>query len=183
MYLKLSFHTFVLMEIWKNLKNYESAYMISNFGRIKCLIRDGISKEKIKYLNVNKITGYQLVSLRLKNKITNKYVHRLVAEHFLSNLNNLPVVNHIDGNKLNNHVDNLQWCTHKDNINHAVKTGLLRKITGDDNHGTKIKDADLNTIFKMSEEGVLQKEIAVKFGVNPATISKILKGSRYANRL
>lgn len=54
-------------------------------------------------------------------------VHRIVAETFLPNPNNLPTVNHKDGNKLNNRLDNLEWMTRSDNQQHAIKTGLLDK--------------------------------------------------------
>lgn len=63
--------------------------------------------------------GYKVVSL-FKNGIAKQYyIHRLVAIHFISNPNNLPEVNHKDGDKSNNHVSNIEWCTHKTNIEHA----------------------------------------------------------------
>lgn len=62
--------------------------------------------------------------------------HRLVAKYFLPNPDNLPVVNHKDGNRHNNTVENLEWCTQHENLEHAVKIGLMpsqckirRKVT------------------------------------------------------
>lgn len=90
------------MEIWKNIKNYEGIYQISNLGKIK-------NKEKILKQYVKK--GYYTIGLR-KNGLRKFYqVHRLVAQAFIENKDNLPQVNHIDENKLNNNVDNLEWCT------------------------------------------------------------------------
>ena len=53
------------------------------------------------------------------------YIHRLVAEGFIPNPDNLPEVNHKDGNTKNNNADNLEWCTRKQNVQHAIKTGLI----------------------------------------------------------
>lgn len=53
------------------------------------------------------------------------FAHRLVAEAFLPNPNNLPVVNHKDENKLNNQIDNLEWVTYSENIEHAHQTNLI----------------------------------------------------------
>lgn len=60
------------------------------------------------------------------------YAHRLVAEAFLENKNNLPVVNHIDGNKLNNCVNNLEWVSYNDNAKHyhnIIKKNKKNKVT------------------------------------------------------
>lgn len=63
--------------------------------------------------------------------ILNKHncnVHRIIAETFIPNPDNLPCVNHKDGNKLNNSVENLEWCTHSENTIHSFKKGLQKKI-------------------------------------------------------
>lgn len=69
--------------------------------------------------------NYSILSYQAANKkIRHKYVHRLVAEVFIENPNNLPYINHINGNKMDNHVDNLEWCSPVENSNHAIKLGL-----------------------------------------------------------
>lgn len=130
----------VVDEIWRPIKNYEGLYEISNFGNVKSLERYSDTKNKYGYMKRSvkeKILnpsisskGYMKVTLSNdKNKIFS--VHRLVAQAFLPNPDNLPQVNHIDGNKQNNKVDNLEWCTNKENQEHAIKNGLknIEKIT------------------------------------------------------
>lgn len=76
----------------------------------------------------DKSCGYMLVTLCDGNGLRkNKRVHRLLSEAFLSNPNQLPQINHIDGNKLNNDLNNLEWCTSKQNAQHAVSMGLCDK--------------------------------------------------------
>lgn len=57
-------------------------------------------------------------------------VHRLVAKKYVRNPDNLPQVNHIDGNKLNNHADNLEWVSAKENMEHAASKGLCGGFYG-----------------------------------------------------
>lgn len=77
-------------------------------------------------LPVNNGAGYLKVSLCYDGKVKNLYVHRLVALTFIPNPNNLPQVNHIDGNKQNNHFSNLEWCTPIENITHAIDKRLFK---------------------------------------------------------
>ena len=66
--------------------------------------------------------GYRHTILNGKNR----NIHRVIAETFIPNPNNLPCVNHKDGNKQNNRVDNLEWCTHSENTLHSFRTGLQK---------------------------------------------------------
>lgn len=74
--------------------------------------------------------GYWMVSLYNKGLSKRTSVHRLIAIHFIENPDNLPYVNHIDGNKLNNRLDNLEWVTHSQNVKHAYDIGLRKRMTG-----------------------------------------------------
>lgn len=118
-------------EIWKDIKDYEGKYQVSNLGRVRSLDRKvGNHPRKGKVLKpcVNR-NGYLSVNLYSKN--TNrkvKSVHRLVAQSFIPNIEGKLEVNHIDGNKQNNKIDNLEWCTMSENKIHAYKTRLRQKI-------------------------------------------------------
>lgn len=73
--------------------------------------------------------GYSRCSLWLNGSCKEFLVHRLIAKTFIPNPENLPFVNHKDGNKLNNSVSNLEWCSAKGNVNHAFDTGLMPTST------------------------------------------------------
>jgi hypothetical protein len=95
----------------------------------------------------NKNTGYNQVVLQNKEagvKPNCFYVHRLVAETYLPNPNNLPVVNHIDFNKLNNNVSNLEWCTTKHNVYHYLSSKEFERA----------KFEKVNSNRKLVEKGV-----------------------------
>ena len=104
-------------------------------------------------------------------------VHRLVAETFIPNPNNLPEVNHKDGDKLNNNVKNLEWCTNLENMRHSVETGL-RNIKGENNPSAKLTVKDVINIRKeyipkSKEFGTVA--LARKYGVTNVMIGKIIR--------
>lgn len=88
-------------------------------GRVKSL---HYGKERIMSTPDNS-SGYKSVRLSKQTR-RQKQVHRLVAEAFIPNPMNLPIVNHLDGDKHNNCVSNLEWCTNRQNVLHAIKFGL-----------------------------------------------------------
>jgi len=117
------------MEIWKDIEGYNGKYQISNYGNVR-----SFSKWKNGELLKPALTttGYYYVHLvkdGRKNTCSAR-VHRLVADAFIENPNELPEVNHIDGNKLNNRVDNLEWVSRQDNIRHAFEKGLIMPRLG-----------------------------------------------------
>lgn len=126
------------MEIWKDIKGYEGLYQISNLGRVKSLPRNGtILEERILKQSLTK-RKYLTVILCKNNLIKNKQVHRLVAENFIPNIHNKPIINHINGIKTDNRVENLEWCTYSENNFHAIKTGLRPSLRGKQNKNSKI---------------------------------------------
>lgn len=115
------------MEIWKDIEGYEGLYQASNKGNIRSLNyrRKGISK----LLKLREVTKGYLQVVLWKNKKSKCFqVHRLVAEAFIPNPDNLPQVNHKDENKENNKIENLEWCTNE--YNHNYGTRNLRGCDG-----------------------------------------------------
>lgn len=125
-------------EIWKDIIGYEGLYEVSNYGRVRT------NKDKTTYTEIHgnrhwkqrilkqkihkrpRSTEFSLrVCLWKDGKSKTFLVSRLVAISFLENLNNLPQINHIDGNSMNNNVNNLEWCTAKENVNHAFRNNLI----------------------------------------------------------
>ena len=103
--------------MFKIIPNYEN-YEINECGVIRIVKTKKIKKQRIGKDNYYKINLYK------DGKSKTFRVHRLVAELFIPNPNNYPIVNHIDGNKLNNHINNLEWCTYSENTKHAYDRNL-----------------------------------------------------------
>lgn len=110
-------------EEWAHINGYDGLYIISNLGRVK--------RYKKGYWKTLKPTknnhGYLTVQLSKNGKVSKYKIHRLVALHFIPNLENKSEVNHIDENKENNAVSNLEWTTHKENLNHGTRNERASK--------------------------------------------------------
>ena len=123
------------MEEWKSIPGYEGLYEVSNLGRVRSVERCDRFNRKIvsKILKPNYVSGYLRVGM-YKNKTFKYYlIHRLVAQAFLPNPDNLPQVNHKDEDKSNNRVDNLEWCDRSYNMNYG--TVQQRRIQTNINNG------------------------------------------------
>lgn len=135
---------------------------------------------------------YERPKLRNGNLSKNVKIHRLVAEAYIPNPNNLPVVMHLDDNPLNNKVSNLKWGTQKDNVRDAISKGRL-KVSGKDNpmygvhrFGIESPNASLSLrkvrrIDRLKLRGNTNRYIAKRLRVSNATIGNYLKGIYYKN--
>ena len=135
-------------EEWRDVVGYEGLYQVSNLGRVKSLSR-GTNKNQ--HTNNTRImkqhiasSGYLSLCFEVDTKKEFLSIHRLVANAFLPNPNNLPCVNHKDENKLNNKVDNLEFCTYKYNSNYGtIKERKLKTQRENSKYSTRVFQYDL----------------------------------------
>lgn len=99
----------------KDIKGYEGLYAITSCGKVWSYISNKFLKQKIDK------DGYCTVNLYKDKKRKTKKIHRLVAEAYLENPNNLPEVNHKDEIKTNNSIQNLEWCSTKYNRQYGTR--------------------------------------------------------------
>lgn len=121
---------FFSKEIWKDIKDYEGLYQVSNLGRIKSLGRYMKNHSKKQWIEEKILTpqlnqgGYMVVGLCKNGKRKVHRIHRIIAEAFIPNSENKPYINHINGIKTDNTITNLEWCTNSENVQHGWDTGL-----------------------------------------------------------
>ena len=156
-----------MKEIYKNLgflgfPNYE----VSNLGNVKSLNYNKTGKAQILKLKKNN-KGYLIVGLYKNNKQKWSLVHRLVAEAFISNPDNLPQINHKDENKTNNCVENLEFCTAEYNNNYGTRIEKTSK---------PVKQFDLQGNFIQEFPSVM--EVQRKLGYFQGGVSSVCRGER-----
>lgn len=162
-------------EIWRLYQEFDFIE-VSTLGRVRTLDRvvsngKGTRVEKGMILKqwLNK-RGYLRVAFRKDSKLVNKPVHRLVAQTFIPNPDNLPQVNHKDCNPQNNSVSNLEWCTHEYNIEYREKYGKSSAEVS----GCPVYAVNLDTL-KISKFKS-QREAGRALGIVNQSINSVLKG-------
>ena len=152
-------------EVWKDIKGFNGYYKVSDRGNVLSVRFNRIMKPEITK------KGYARIGLTINNSKDKRYVHRLVAEAFITNPKRKKEVNHIDGNKLNNFVNNLGWVTSKENSIHYIKG------YGDiDYENDTINSTDENVIrYLYNRTDCSHKDLALIFNVSTSTIYNLIK--------
>ena len=162
-------------EEWKAIPGFEGYYEASNLGRIRSverIVKSGRGHKTVPSVVLKPSVGeygYESVSLSMNNKQYMQIVNRLVAQAIIDNPNNLPQVNHIDGDKTNNCVENLEWCDGSYNMQHCY----ANKLT---DWGTKIRIVETNEEFNSIVE------CARKIGGHAQLIIACLNGRRKTHK-
>lgn len=115
--------------------------------------------------------GYLILNLRQGGKSRTKAIHRLVAEAWVDNPEDLPEVDHINGIKLDNHKSNLRWVTRGENIQHAF-TLNKRSATGINNANCKHTEQEIREICEYLEAGLRSCDVR-DLGYNYTTVRNI----------
>lgn len=147
------------------IKNYKK-YNIYDNGDVENIETNKILKGSI---SENGYKYYRLSKDGLKKMF---YAHKLVAEAFIPNPNNLPVVNHKDGNKLNNNINNLEWVSYSENVIHAYNNNLISK-----NRKAEYYDKDLPNEEWKTFEDYNNYLISNKGRIRNITTNRLLKPS------
>lgn len=139
-------------------------YHISRKGDIYSYYTNRMLKQR------NNKKGYPSIYLTINGKGTTLVVHRLVAQTFIPNPENLPQVNHIDGNKENNSVENLEWCTNEYNMKHSWEIGLRESLKGTDIGTSKLLEHEVIEIYESEESSY---KLSKKYNVSTSAINLI----------
>jgi len=164
-------------EKWWYMDNNDPNYMISNYGRV-------YSTKTRRFVKPKKMDreGHLGVGLCRDGKRFYRYLHRLIAEVFIPNPHNYPIVRHLDDNKENNDIENLAWGTQKDNMRDAVRNGRNHRFTAEDREkNLEIQRIPIRAINLDTGEEIVfrsQSEAARELGIYQANIWKVLNGQR-----
>jgi len=140
------------------------------------IVRNETKGKILKGTTISKVNRYVKIHLRKFHPL-----HRLVAEHFIPNPDELPQVNHKDGNRYNNTVDNLEWCSSSHNVKHAYDTGL-KTNNGMKNPFRKLTEEDVKAIWALRHTGTArQTKDRLSLAVSVACIKSIRSGKNWSS--
>ena len=146
-------------------------YEITRDGRV--ISHKNITPKELKcYMDRD---GYKRVTLRINGKAKHYAVHRLVAMVYLNNPNNLPEVNHINGDKLDNSLENLEWVTRSENTKKAYENKQIIAL------GKPKLTLELVKEIRENKDNLNREQLAKKYNVSCSCIQHIRKGRTWKN--
>ena len=161
----------IIETIWKDIPGYEH-YQIGISGlvrKIYGLKSKRFRKERVKTkILKTRINNFGYIEVRLWNgrKPSTRFIHKLLGQAFIPNIQNKTQINHKNGIKYDNRLENLEWVTGSENMIHAYQTGLLKKVL------KPVIDNCSKTVYKSAREASKQ------YGINYFTLKNYLNGSR-----
>ena len=162
-----------MVEIWKDIVGYEGMYKVSNLGNVMSFW--GKTPKLLKPAKAGK--GYLVVLLSNNKYIKQFYLHRLVAQAFLPNPNNYPIINHKDENKLNNNVENLEWCSYQYNTTYGTaQDRRAKKLTNRKDQSNPVLQYDKNGNFINEYHSIQDAERNT--GISHQNISNVCRGKQ-----
>ena len=159
-------------EIWKDVAGYEGFYQVSNKGNVRSVERkDSIGRKCGGRIlkPINNRRGYLRVILWKNGKYKTNFIHRLVAEAFVPNPDNLPQVNHLDEVKTNNELSNLEWCDSKHNVNYGTRNDRAAQAQSKKVRAVNAKTGEVVTFNSTVEAG--------RKGYNQNNVARACRGT------
>jgi hypothetical protein len=156
--------------MFKDIPGFEGLYAVSKSG--------DIYSHRLRKPLTGRFTNHKSprkrVTLKDSSGISKEYfVHRLVALTYIPNPNNLPFINHKNGQPLDNRVRNLEWCTHSENMQHAYR--VIKAY-----HKSKINQQQADHIKSLKGK-VTAKKIAEVYGISQSTVGHIWTNRKWRN--
>lgn len=180
------------MEIWKDIKQYNGTYQISNLGNVRNNITDTLLKSRINTKGYLSISLSDSLTRGWKHRHKSHPIHRLVTEAFIPNPENKPYVNHKNGIKTDSREENLEWVTPSENNQHAYDTGLhvcvpreqLIKMAHNNKRSKKVIQLDMDgkeiAIFSsITEAAKITGYTRTKIGMVCNGVKKTHKGFKW----
>lgn len=166
-------------EIWVEIPYTDNRYEISNYGRLKSYCYDPVKGRLIK---PGKIRGFNTATLKINGKLTQVFLHKIVAEFFVyRESDNQTVVIHLDWNKQNNYFTNLRWVTREESYERMHdRLKERRKKLGKQVTSSKLKIEDVALLKSMLDRGVKQKIIAKLFCISEMQVTRIKRNENWA---
>lgn len=176
-----------MREVWKLVPNTNGELYVSDLGRV--WVEGFVGKnglyQKPGFRSIS-VSGNGYCQFRYRD--TCRFLHRDVARAFLTNVSDMPCVNHKDGDKLNNTPKNLEWCTYSRNSYHSYDIGIRlpsKQKEGEDSTSSKLTQEQAQSILDNKKLPKTQrkthKELAKDFNVSPSTVGMVSCGKNWSH--